>query len=62
MTFCTKYTDYDTFNGRNAAKFNNLFSFLQNSIDVIGNSSHPPYGTNRPRDIKNLPVCLNPFP
>ena len=37
----TKYTDYDTFKGKNAAKFKSWFSFSQNSIH-LENSSHPP--------------------
>lgn len=44
MSSRTKYTDYDTFKGKNAAKIKNWFSFSHNSIDVIGNSSHPPQG------------------
>jgi hypothetical protein len=38
----TKYTDYDTFKGKNAAKIKNWFNFSQNSIDVTVSSSHPP--------------------
>jgi len=42
MSSRTKYTDYDTFKGKNDAKIKNWFSFSQNSIDVIVSSSHPP--------------------
>ena len=42
MSSRTKYTDYDTFKGKNVVKFKNWFNFLQNSLDVILNSSHPP--------------------
>jgi len=42
MSSRTKYTDYDVYKGKNAAKIKYWFSFSKNRIDVIGNSSHPP--------------------